>query len=190
MVCDDIGAEVRQLESVARVVSLVPCLTETIASVAPERRVGATQWCTHPPHLAVRRVGGTKNRDVAAIVELRPDLVVANREENRRLDVDGLVSAGIPVWVTDIKTLAGAFSSLRRLFAWRCAWPCFRDSSAPSGARLVGQRRLVRPRAGSRSRLAQSCRRPRRTPGCAPHPARPTCAPSIRRTRRAHPGRS
>ena len=76
--------------------SLVPSLTESIADTVPDLLVGATDWCTHPPDLDVTRVRGTKNPDVAAILGLRPDLVLANREENRELDVRRLRQAGVP----------------------------------------------------------------------------------------------
>ena len=56
--------------------------------------MGATDWCTHPVDLEVERVRGTKNPDHEAIVRLRPDLVVANREENRRIDVERLGPPG------------------------------------------------------------------------------------------------
>ncbi len=62
------------------------------------------------------RVRGTKNPNRAAIAALGPDLVVANREENRRHDVEQLRAAGIPVWVTEIETVDAALRSLRRLF--------------------------------------------------------------------------
>jgi len=81
-----------------RVVSLVPSLTEALAVTVPERLVGATDWCTHPAGLDVARVRGTKNPDHRAIARLRPDLVVANQEENRRVDVERLRAAGVPVW--------------------------------------------------------------------------------------------
>jgi ABC-type Fe3+-hydroxamate transport system substrate-binding protein len=61
-------------------------------------------------------VRGTKNPNLNVIKELRPDLVVANKEENRELDVRRLREAGVPVWVTDIETVPQAFSSMRRLF--------------------------------------------------------------------------
>ena len=61
-----------------RAVSLVPSLTEAVAETLPGLLVGATDWCTHPAGLDVIRVGGTKNPDVARIVSLRPDLVIAN----------------------------------------------------------------------------------------------------------------
>ena len=109
-----------------RVVSLVPSLTEALASVAPERIVGATEWCTQPVGLDVTRVRGTKNPDLAAIIALRADVVVANKEENREIDVRRLRAAGVPVWVTDIRTVPDAVASMERLFdglGWaRPAW--------------------------------------------------------------------
>jgi ABC-type Fe3+-hydroxamate transport system substrate-binding protein len=98
-----------------RVVSLVPSLTEALASVAGDRIVGATQWCTHPADLQVTRVRGTKNPDLSAVAELRPDVVVANKEENRELDVRRLRERGISVWVTDIRTVPDAIASMERL---------------------------------------------------------------------------
>ncbi len=100
-----------------RVVSLVPSLTEAIATSAPDRLVGATDWCTHPADLDVARVRGTKNPDLAAIRALSPDLVVANKEENRELDVRRLRDAGVTVWVTRIETVTEALDSITRLFA-------------------------------------------------------------------------
>src|SRR5205823_3007781 len=98
-----------------RVVSLVPSLTEAVARSAPGLLVGATDWCTHPAGLAVTRVRGTKNPERAAIIALAPDLVIANREENRKLDVDRLRDAGLAVWVTVIESVPDAMASMRRL---------------------------------------------------------------------------
>ena len=87
---DDLGSPVELAAPARRVVSLVPSLTEAVARSAPGLLVGATDWCTHPADLAVTRVRGTKNPERAAIIALAPDLVVANQEENRKLDVDRL----------------------------------------------------------------------------------------------------
>ncbi|WP_231486943.1 helical backbone metal receptor [Candidatus Blastococcus massiliensis] len=99
-----------------RIVSLVPSLTEALAVTVPERLMGATDWCTHPADLDVARVRGTKNPDRAAIAALAPDLVIANQEENRKLDVERLRADGIPVWVTVIESLDQALASMGRLF--------------------------------------------------------------------------
>jgi ABC-type Fe3+-hydroxamate transport system substrate-binding protein len=100
---------------VTRVVSLVPSLTEAVAVTAPGLLVGATNWCTHPAKLDVTRIGGTKNPDVAAITALRPDLVVANEEENRAADLDALRAAGLDVLVTEVRSLDHAFTELDRV---------------------------------------------------------------------------
>lgn len=116
MLHDDLGHPLSLTRPPQRVVSLVPSLTEALAVTVPGRLAGATDWCTHPAGLDVPRVRGTKNPNRAAITALSPDLVVANREENRRHDVERLRAAGIPVWVTEIETVDAALRSLRRLF--------------------------------------------------------------------------
>jgi ABC-type Fe3+-hydroxamate transport system substrate-binding protein len=120
---DDLGYPVRAVRPARRVVSLVPSLTESVASARPEALVGVTAWCTHPAGLEVTRVRGTKNPDRTAIAALRPDIVLANQEENRRVDVERLRAAGVPVWVTVIRTLDEALRSLRRMFTVALGWP-------------------------------------------------------------------
>jgi ABC-type Fe3+-hydroxamate transport system substrate-binding protein len=119
---DDLGHPVPLTRPARRVVSLVPSLTESVAVTRPGALVGATTWCTHPAGLDVARVRGTKNPDLAAIRALEPDLVLANQEENRRVDVERLRSAGIPVWVTVIRDLDEAVASLRRMFSRALGW--------------------------------------------------------------------
>lgn len=113
---DDLGIPVEIPQPPGRVVSLVPSLTEALATDMPDRLVGATDWCTHPADLNVTRVRGTKNPNVRAIRDLEPDLVVANKEENREIDVRRLRDTGVPVWVTDIENVPQALDSLGRLY--------------------------------------------------------------------------
>jgi ABC-type Fe3+-hydroxamate transport system substrate-binding protein len=120
---DDLGYPVSLSRPARRVVSLVPSVTESVALTRREALVGATTWCTHPANLSVQRVRGTKNPDCAAIAELRPDIVLANQEENRRIDVERLRAAGVPVWVTAIRTVDEAMISLRRMFTAALGWP-------------------------------------------------------------------
>jgi ABC-type Fe3+-hydroxamate transport system substrate-binding protein len=110
---DDLGTPFEG--PVRRVVSLVPSLTESVAETAPELLVGATDWCSHPPGLDVARVRGTKNPDVDAVVALRPDLVLANAEENREVDLVALRAAGLAVWVTFPRTVPESLDSLGRM---------------------------------------------------------------------------
>jgi ABC-type Fe3+-hydroxamate transport system substrate-binding protein len=113
----------------SRVVSLVPSLTEFVWEIgAAERLVGRTDFCTEPAgSAALPAVGGTKNPDIAAISALRPDLVLAAKEENTLRVVRALESAGVPVYVTNIETVAQAHAQLSDL------------------ARLLGARSGARP---------------------------------------------
>lgn len=149
MVVDDIGLAVEVPSAVGRVVSLVPSLTEAVAATAPGLLVGATDWCTHPAELGVERIRGTKNPDVERIVALAPDLVVANEEENRLPDLDALRAAGLAVYVTDIRTVDGAFGSLARMLAAcgqdRPAWLVDADHAWSAVPVPPGRRRAVVP---------------------------------------------
>jgi ABC-type Fe3+-hydroxamate transport system substrate-binding protein len=109
-----------------RIVSLVPSLSETLATwdITP---VGVTDWCVAPEFPDAARVRGTKNPDLAAIVALQPDLVIANQEENRRIDVERLREAGLAVYVTSPDTLAQVADTFDRLGA-------VLGAEAPAGA--------------------------------------------------------
>jgi ABC-type Fe3+-hydroxamate transport system substrate-binding protein len=113
---DDLGTPFRG-GRVRRVVSLVPSLTEAVAVTAPGLLVGATDWCSHPADLDVARVRGTKNPDLAAVAALRPDLVIANAEENRDSDLQALRAAGLAVWVTFPRTVPESLDALGRMLA-------------------------------------------------------------------------
>ncbi|HEX2021293.1 MAG TPA: helical backbone metal receptor [Candidatus Thermoplasmatota archaeon] len=100
-----------------RVVSLVPSWTETLFSFGLDSLVGVTRFCVHPKELVerVERVGGTKDPKVARIAEIAPDLVVCEKEENRREDVEAMRAAGLDVLVTEVKDLATARAESMRL---------------------------------------------------------------------------
>ncbi len=85
-----------------RVVSLVPSLTETLLAwgVTP---IACTRFCEQP---SLAHVGGTKDPDIAAIVALRPDVVLMDREENRLPDAEALHAAGVEVLATHIASVA------------------------------------------------------------------------------------
>jgi ABC-type Fe3+-hydroxamate transport system substrate-binding protein len=101
-----------------RIVSLVPSLTEALFALGlGPRVVGVTDWCIHPAAdvAPLPKVGGTKNPSLVRVLELRPDLVIANREENRERDVERLRDAGIPVWVTYPRSVADGVALMRDL---------------------------------------------------------------------------
>jgi ABC-type Fe3+-hydroxamate transport system substrate-binding protein len=101
-----------------RIVSLVPSLTEALFALGlGDRVVGVTDWCVHPEASVARlpKVGGTKNPSLARVFELRPDLVIANREENRRRDVERLEAEGVRVLVTYPRSVRDAVAVLAEL---------------------------------------------------------------------------
>jgi ABC-type Fe3+-hydroxamate transport system substrate-binding protein len=101
-----------------RIVSLVPSLTEALfAFGAGERVVGLTHFCLEP-RAEVRsrpKVGGTKTVEVARVLALAPDLVIASAEENRPEHVEAIAEAGVPVYVTLPTTVVGALHLLEEL---------------------------------------------------------------------------
>lgn len=100
-----------------RIVSLVPSLTEWLFALGlGDRVVGVTDFCTQPAAVADKpRLRGTKNPDRARIIALEPDLVIANKEENRERDVMALAGSGLAVYVTDPCTVAAAIETLATL---------------------------------------------------------------------------
>ncbi|MGD9704781.1 MAG: helical backbone metal receptor [Acidimicrobiia bacterium] len=94
-----------------RIVSLVPSVTETLLAWGVDV-VACTRFCEQPdlPH-----VGGTKDPDIAAIAALSPDLVVVDREENRKDDADALRAAGVALHVTAVRSVADVTPTLQAL---------------------------------------------------------------------------
>jgi iron complex transport system substrate-binding protein len=86
-----------------RVVSLVPSMTDSLFELGlGDRLVGVTDFCQPPAPADERlvRVGGTRAPDVSGIAGLKPDLVLANQEENSRPSIEKLEKAGLRVWTT------------------------------------------------------------------------------------------
>ena len=101
----------------ARVVSLCPSITETLVAIGGlSRLVAATRYCVRPQGLlwGLPRIGGTKNPDLPRILDLRPDLVFANEEENRLEDVRALRAEGIEVDVSFPRRIADVPGAIRQ----------------------------------------------------------------------------
>jgi len=115
---DALGREHSFSAPPSRIVSLVPSLTETLFALGVGASlVGVTDFCVHPAGgvALLPRVGGTKNPNLKAIHSLAPDLVLANKEENRRRDVEALEAAGVPVFVTYARGVREAVDEIRVL---------------------------------------------------------------------------
>jgi ABC-type Fe3+-hydroxamate transport system substrate-binding protein len=99
----------------ARVVSLVPSVTESLFDLGcGDRLVARTDYCVHPAERvrSIPTVGGTRNPNLNTIRAMLPDIVIANREENREADVEALQADGFRVWVTFPCTVAETFEVL------------------------------------------------------------------------------
>ena len=109
-VIDQLGVNIELTGQPKRIVSIVPSQTELLHYLGLEEEVvGLTKFCIHPEHWYRNkpRVGGTKKVDIKKVAALKPDLVIANKEENTREDVAALQHVA-PVYVSDIKDLKDA----------------------------------------------------------------------------------
>ena len=116
---DALGRSVELAAPPRRVVSLVPSQTELLADLGLDAEVvGLTRFCVRPAGWKAAKtiVGGTKTVDVGRVRGLAPDLVVANKEENVREQVEA-VAAFCPVYVTDVADVAGAVAMVRAVGA-------------------------------------------------------------------------
>ena len=112
---DALGRAVRLEAPPRRIVSLVPSQTELLADLGLDAEtVGLTRFCVHPAGWKARKaiVGGTKDVRVDRVRALAPDLVIANREENVREQVEAIATFA-PVWVSDVADVAGALAMVR-----------------------------------------------------------------------------
>ncbi len=115
---DDRGRELLFTRAPRRIVSLVPSDSYTVTKlVGLDALVGRTDYCDEPRGAIERvpSVGGTKDAKVDAILDLRPDLVIANQEENTRSDLEKLGIRGIRVYVAFPKRAADGLAHLARL---------------------------------------------------------------------------
>lgn len=98
-----------------RVVSLVPAVTESLCELdLSDRLVGITDDALFPAAQVARiaKVGTSREFDHTLIAAFRPDLIIVNRDENRREDIDALRASGVPVWITGPRTVREAFNLL------------------------------------------------------------------------------
>jgi len=117
-VIDDRGRRYVFPEAPRRVVSLVPSDTYSVLRLgAKDRLVGRTKYCVEPLGEVedIEIVGGTKDVDVQKVIDLEPDLVIANQEENTRSQIERLDAAGLSVLVSFPCRVAEGIAHLARL---------------------------------------------------------------------------
>ncbi|HNT81129.1 MAG TPA: helical backbone metal receptor, partial [Bacteroidia bacterium] len=126
-VIDALGNSVTLLKVPERIVSLVPSQTEYLDFLGlKDAIVGITKFCIHPPQLLKSKivVGGTKNLKIEKIKQLNPDLILANKEENTKEDIENLMNLA-PVYVSDIRDFEGAYKMINDI-----AFLCNKESKA------------------------------------------------------------
>ncbi|MBO9632355.1 MAG: ABC transporter substrate-binding protein [Chitinophagaceae bacterium] len=114
---DQTGREVVIPSHPQRIISLVPSQTELLCDLGLEEQVaGITKFCVHPNNWfrTKTRIGGTKTIKTDLIHSLQPDLIIANKEENVKEQVEAL-AAHYPVWISDIHELDSALDMIRQV---------------------------------------------------------------------------
>jgi len=112
---DQLGRVVQLLQSSKRIISLVPSQTELLYDLGLiDEIIGVTKFCVHPKEwLELKtRVGGTKNLHFDKIDALEPDLIIANKEENNREDIERLTEK-YPVYISDVNTYSEALEMIQ-----------------------------------------------------------------------------
>ncbi|MEO6633315.1 MAG: helical backbone metal receptor [Mucilaginibacter sp.] len=114
---DQLNREVNLPAMPTRIISVVPSQTELLFYLGlNEEVVGITKFCIHPADKfkSVTKIGGTKQLDIDKIKALKPDLIIANKEENERRQLEELMQH-FPVWISDIYQLPGALDMIERV---------------------------------------------------------------------------
>ena len=114
---DQCGRIVEVTDSPKRIVSLVPSQTELLYDLGLRDEVlGITKFCIHPEEWfrTKTRIGGTKLVNIELIRQLQPDLIIANKEENVKEQIEALEKEW-PVWVSDVNTLAQALDMIMQI---------------------------------------------------------------------------
>lgn len=116
-VTDDLHRTIALPAPAQRIVSLAPSITESLFAIgAGAQVVGVTDYCNYPPEAKQRRhVGGMTTPSVEAIAALRPDLILVSMEGNLREDFANLTALGVPVAVTNPRSIEGIYGSLSML---------------------------------------------------------------------------
>src|SRR5689334_12990691 len=111
---DQVGNSISLPGVPKRIISLVPSQTELLYSLGlDDELIGITKFCVHPAEWfrSKKRIGGTKTVDVETVKNLKPDLILANKEENTREQIEELQNFA-PVWMSDIATLEDALEMI------------------------------------------------------------------------------
>lgn len=111
---DQTGRTITLDKTPQRIISLVPSQTELLYDLGlNEEVIGITKFCVHPKEWfkSKTRVGGTKQLKMGIIHQLKPDLIIANKEENVKEQVEELANH-YPVWISEVNNLEDAYEMI------------------------------------------------------------------------------
>lgn len=100
-----------------KIISLVPSITELLAYLGLENElIGITKFCVHPENIfkSKEKIGGTKNLNIQKIKQLQPDLIIGNKEENVKSQIEELEKY-FPVWMSDVNTYEDALQMIENV---------------------------------------------------------------------------
>jgi len=114
---DMIGRKVNSSFPPQRIISLVPSITETLFELGlQEEIIGITNYCIHPSEKVknITKIGGTKNPKIEIIKDLKPDLIIADKNENSKEKVESLTQIA-PVYIIEVNNYEDALSMILKL---------------------------------------------------------------------------
>ena len=100
-----------------RIISLVPSQTEFLYDLGLKNEIiGQTKFCIHPEEMRTQNtmIGGTKNLKLDLIAQLKPDLIIGNKEENEQVQIEYLMQH-FPVWMSNINTMDDAYEMMQKI---------------------------------------------------------------------------
>jgi ABC-type Fe3+-hydroxamate transport system substrate-binding protein len=114
---DQAGRKIKLNKTPKRIISVVPSQTELLFDLGlNEEVIAITKFCVHPEEWFRNkpRVGGTKQLKIDLIHQLQPDLIIANKEENVKEQIEELEKY-FPVWVSDVNNLNDAYQMIGQI---------------------------------------------------------------------------
>lgn len=114
---DQLSNKVFVNQPIRKIVSTVPSQTELLFFLGMENKIsGITNFCTHPADKIVNicKIGGTKNLNISKIFQLKPDIIIAGKEENDKDQINKLKQL-FPVWISDVNSYSDAIAMIQKL---------------------------------------------------------------------------
>ncbi len=114
---DQLGNKIKLDKIPDKIISVVPSQSELLWDLGLQKElIGITKFCIHPNKMftSIAKIGGTKNINIEKVKSFNPDLIIANKEENQKEQIEELQKF-FPVWISDIYNLTDALNMITEL---------------------------------------------------------------------------